>query len=179
MLALPGRLLDAVFPAKPEAVPGVQADLTPDFEEIAFSVLRLPREPVIVPPEISISEVADLSVVPEPPQAPGGYGPSGAPGIAGSYGPPTDTRFFPPVPRLIVPPDLADLHVSALKIDIRILVGTDGHPLEIDLPDTLLDRETRRRLMESVASFRFEPARRGNQTVPAWINLPLELEARE
>jgi hypothetical protein len=179
MLALPGRLLEAVFPAKPETVPGLQADLTPDFEEIAFSVLRLPREPVIVPPEISFSEVADLPVIPEPPRAPGGYGTSGSPGIPGSYGDPTDTRFFPPVPRLIVPPDLADLNVSTLKIDIRILVGTDGHPLEIDLPDTLSDRETIRRLMESAARFRFEPARRGNQTVPAWIDLPLELEAGE
>lgn len=176
LLALPGRFIETVFPTKHEAVHDMPTDLTPDFEEIAISVVRMPGEPAPLPAEIMIADDTEPSVAMEPSQP---SAPEAGPPLPAGYGNSdshSDTRFFPPVPRLIVPPELHDLEVSVLNIDIRILVGIDGRPVEIELPETLADPEIRKRLLESAARFRFEPARKGDLPVASWISLPLELE---
>lgn len=78
---------------------------------------------------------------------------------------------------MIVPPQTDNLEISTLSIDIRILVGVDGRPVKIEIPDNLTDPEIRKRLLESAARFRFEPARKGDLPIASWISLPLELEA--
>ena len=177
LLALPGGFLETVFPARVAPIHTAITDLTPDFEDIAISVIAMSGEPAAVPAEtwepeeaavVAPAEVLQPSVPGTGSPKPGGYGDSDSP---------ADTRFFPPIPRLIVPPALDDLDVSTLSISIRILVGTDGRPVEIELPESLVDSEIRRRLMASVGRFRFEPARKGDLPVRSWISLPLQLEA--
>lgn len=70
LLALPGRLIETVFPARPEVVCGMPADLTPDFEDIAISVIRMSREPSPAPVEARIAEDVDPDMGPQPPQLP-------------------------------------------------------------------------------------------------------------
>jgi hypothetical protein len=177
LLALPGGFLERVFPARTAPVQALITDLTPDFEEMSISIIAMSGEPAIAAEESWEPEEA-AAVVPEEPLQPsvpgtgslepGGYGDSD------SY---ADTRFFPPIPRLIVPPALDDLDISTLNINIRILVGTDGRPVEVELPEALVNPELRRRLMTSAGRFRFEPARKGDLPVQSWISLPLQLEA--
>jgi hypothetical protein len=90
-----------------------------------------------------------------------------------------EPQFFPPVPRYIVPPDLQDLGIRSIRLDIRILVSALGEPLEVVLPDSLGDEELRRRVIRSARRFRFEPARKGDRPVSAWVDLPLVLESTE
>ena len=177
LLALPGGFLETVFPARTAPANTATTDLTPDFEDLAISVITMSGEPTVAPAETWEPEEAatDAPVEPLGPSVPAAGAPeSGGYGDSDSH---ADTRFFPPIPRLIVPPALDDLDISTLSINIRILVGTDGRPVEIDLPETLADPEIRRRLTASAARFRFEPARKGDLPVTAWISLPLQLEA--
>ncbi len=177
LLALPGGFLETVFPARIAPIPIAITDLTPDFEDIAISVIAMSGQPTAAPAETWEPQEAAVVVPAEvlQPSLPGTGSPK--PGGYGDSDSPADTRFFPPIPRLIVPPALDDLDVSTLNVNIRILVGTDGRPVEIELPESLVDSEIRRRLMASVGRFRFEPARKGDLPVRSWISLPLQLEA--
>jgi hypothetical protein len=177
LLALPGGFLDKMFPPRTESADTRAMDLTPDFEDLAISVITMPGQPASTPVEAWEADEEAQSAAEESfqPSVPG-IGPP-EPGGLGDSDSHADTRFFPPIPRLIVPPDLYDLDISTLSIDIRILVGTDGRPVEIELPETLVDPEVRRRLHASAGRFRFEPARKGDLPVQSWISLPLQLEA--
>ncbi len=177
LLALPGGFIETVFPSRTAPVRTAVADLTPDFEDIAMGVIAMSEEPAVEPPERWEPEqaAATVSVEPHQPSMPGTG--SLEPGGYGDSDSHADNRFFPPIPRLIVPPALDDLDISTLSINIRILVGTDGRPMEIELPETLVDLELRRRLMTSAGRFRFEPARKGDLPVTSWVSLPLQLEA--
>ncbi len=88
-----------------------------------------------------------------------------------------EPQFFPPVPRYIVPPDLDDLGIRSIRLDLRILVSASGEPVEVVLPDTLGNEEIRRRVIRSARRFRFEPARKGDRPVSSWVDLPLVLES--
>lgn len=177
MLTLPGRVFRVVFPEESVKAGYVSTDLTPDFREIALGIVEIPAEvpPIALPTDEA--EPADLPPAPEEAGNPAGDQASRGTGGRGDRESHADTRFFPPIPRLIVPPDIGNLEVSILRVNIRILVGADGLPKEIELPDTLSHGEIRRRVLESAAHFRFEPARRGDLPVAAWINVPLEFEA--
>jgi outer membrane biosynthesis protein TonB len=177
MLALPARLFQVVFPEESVEVGYGSSDLTPDFQEIAFGVVEIPVEVPLPTPPAEETEPADKAPVPEHARRMGGDHDSRRSGAQGEGESHADTRFFPPIPRLIVPPNIENLEVSILKVNIRILVGADGRPKEIELPDTLSHGEIRRRVLESAARFRFEPARMGDLPVAAWIDLPLEFEA--
>jgi hypothetical protein len=179
LLALPQRLFELVFPERPEEVHVIPGDLTPDFQEIALNDIRISVDEVSAPPEILPAEETDPAVEPEPSLSMDGTGalPEGSGSGAPDYH--VDTRFFPPVPRLIVPPNLDDMGIATIAIEIRILVGVDGRPVRIEIPDTLASREMRAILVESAARFRFEPARMGDLPVPAWISLPLELRGSQ
>ena len=177
LLALPSGFLERAFPPRTEPLETEPADLTPDFEEIAISIIAMSGEPAAAtleawePEEAAPAPSEDIFHAARPgtgPPKPGGYGDSDSR---------ADTRFFPPIPRLIVPPDLDDLKVSELSISIRILVGTDGRPVEIELPESLVDPEIRSRLTASARRFRFEPARKGDLPVQSWVSLPLQLQS--
>jgi len=177
LLALPSGFLETLFPPRTAPSETAPTDLTPDFDAMAISIISMPGEPGAASAEAGETEDA----VPAPPveafhAALPGTGPP-EPGGQGDSPSSADTRYFPPVPRLIVPPDLDDLGISNLDIRISILVGTDGRPVEIRLPDSLVDPEIRSRLMASAGRFRFEPARKGDSPIQSWISLPLELEA--
>jgi hypothetical protein len=177
LLALPRGFLQTLFPARTMPFETSGRDLTPDFEDIALSVVTMSGKQAVLPVETQeMEEAAVLSQAEAYHTALPGIGPP-EPGRRGNSDSHADTRFFPPIPRLIVPPTLDDLDISSLSVSIRVLVGTDGRPLRIELPESLVDPEIRRRLMVSVDRFRFEPARKGNLPVESWISLPLQLEA--
>jgi protein TonB len=175
LLALPASLIELVFPPKPQEVFTAPADLTPDFEAIAISLISVGGEVMPQTFEPTPAE-EDQPAVLGPPRPPGAGPGSTERGGGGDSGRLADTRFFPPVPRLIIPPEIDNLGVSALNVDIRILVGADGFPVEVDIPDSLVDSEIGKRLLESAARFRFEPARQGDLPVASWISLPLQLQ---
>lgn len=87
-----------------------------------------------------------------------------------------EPRFYPPVPRLIVPPSVQNLDLTGLTITLRILVDKEGRPMEVILVNAPENQMVCDRVMEAAREFRFRPARRGTETVEAWIELPLNLE---
>lgn len=86
-----------------------------------------------------------------------------------------EPRFYPAVPRLIVPPSVEDLDLADLTITLRILVNKYGRPLEVVIVNAPEDQKVYERLMEAAMGFRFNPARRGDEPVESWIELPLNL----
>ena len=86
-----------------------------------------------------------------------------------------EPRFYPPVPRLIVPPSVENLDLADLTIALRILVSRQGRPLEVVIVNPPEDRLVYDSVMEAAKEFRFSPARRGEEPVEAWIELPLNL----
>lgn len=84
--------------------------------------------------------------------------------------------FYPPVPRLIVPPSVQNLDIKDLTITLQILVNKWGRPMEVIIVNAPEDEVVYDRIMEAARQFRFRPARRGNEPVEAWIELPLNLE---
>jgi hypothetical protein len=180
LLAAPHGLIEMVFPERPETAESQPGDLTADFGQHALKVIDIAPDEVPAVADVLPVEATE-DAVPDPLPGPAGP-PDGADiplqgGGSGSVGGESDTRFFPPVPRLIVPPNLGDLGIAHLSVRIRILVGVDGRPASIEIPDTLANQEVRGLLLESAAGFRFEPARVGKTPVSAWVDLPLELRA--
>jgi protein TonB len=101
-----------------------------------------------------------------------------APGAGGDEGilVAPETRYYPPVPRLIVPPSVENLDLEDLTVTLRILVDKWGRPVEVIIVNAPEDRLVHDRIMEAARQFRFRPARRGDSPVEAWIELPLNLE---
>ena len=171
LLLVPMRIFDAVFPRDRVGPHGLPKDLTPDFSEIAIAVVQVPQVPVVEAVEGPFEEMDEILF-------PRVAGPAVPPTEGGGQGyPDIKPPYFPPRPRLIVPPPLEDLDITGLRISLRILVGPNGHPQEVIIPDSLENQEIRRRLMESARRFRFEPAKRGDLPVASWIDLPLVLES--
>jgi hypothetical protein len=171
LLFVPMRIFEAVFPRDRAQSYGLPRDLTPDFSEVAIAVVQMPQVPVVEAVDGPVEEIDDIlfprvaSPAIPPTEGGGGGHPAAAP------------QYFPPRPRLIVPPHLDDLDISDVRISLRILVGINGRPEEVIISDSLENQEIRRRLMESARKFRFEPARRGDLPVASWIDLPLVLES--
>jgi protein TonB len=111
---------------------------------------------------------------------PSGEGPDvGAePGAGGDQGlvAAEQPRFYPPVPRLIVPPSVENLDIKDLTITLRILVDREGRPVQVVIVNPPDDVKVYERVMEAAEEFRFTPARRGDEPVESWIELPLNLE---
>jgi outer membrane biosynthesis protein TonB len=179
----PARLFELVFPQDRVTSSEGPRDLTPDFAEISLSIIPLPEEP---PPEVPMPQPLDMEKVqlqidPQPKPTvsakPGDPKPADDRHGLGEDSQPNRSHFFPPRPRLIVPPTLEDLDVSVIRINLRILVDKNGYPEKVVLPDSLTDDEIRKRLLESAMKFRFEPARKGDLPVTSWIDLPLVFES--
>ncbi len=88
-------------------------------------------------------------------------------------------------PQLIwmIYPDLSkgDLgNVSSIRITLNILVDHTGQPLDVTIADeTLLNRSAKQIVLESARTSVFRPARKDNQSVKCWVQVPLELEVGE
>lgn len=174
LLLVPVHIFEAVFPRDRVRSYGLPKDLTPDFSEIAIAVVQVPLVPVVEAVDGPVDEIEEIEEILFP-RASSPAIPSAESGGEGY--PYLRLQYFPPRPRLIVPPPLEDLDITDLKVSLRILVGTNGRPQEVIIPDSLENEEIRGRLMESARKFRFEPARRGDLPVASWIDLPLVLES--
>jgi len=184
LLLLPAHIFQTVFPRRAPRLGGGLRDLTPDFAEVAIAILRLPAGPVVEVVEEVFEEVEEVEEIPESvPSAAlsresSGDGSGTERGPEGSGGEPAgEAVFFPARPRLIVPPGLEDLKIESLRVDLKILVGADGVPKEVIIPDSLAGSEIGLRLAESARRFRFEPAKKGDLPIASWIDLPLLLES--
>jgi hypothetical protein len=186
LLALPVAILEVVFPTGPAPVPRAGKDLTPDFRDIALHLVEPPADAGQAARTGKAGEIQPVDEGPTLPEPelrvaggeaglPAPVGTATEPGAGGGR-PGIESGFFPPVPRLVVPPDLSDLNVARLSVLVRVLVGTDGRPAEIEIPDTLSNSLVRERILESIAGWRFEPAHEGGIPVRAWTDMPLELE---
>jgi hypothetical protein len=188
LLLLPADFYRTIFPRRTVGSGGGMRDLTPDFAEVAIAILLPPAEPVAelaeeVPEEAEETEeepVATPSVAPSVESS--GEGGGTGEGIDGSGGeaagePTGEAVFFPARPRLIVPPALEDLEIKSLRVDLKILVGADGVPEQVVIPDSLAGSEIGLRLEESARRFRFEPAKKGDLPISSWVDLPLLLES--
>jgi protein TonB len=182
LILIPIHFLDIFFPRKGPTPIGTTRDLTPDFAIMAMKVITPRDQPSQLPASVTFrvpeEEEATEDQVPDIPQAiSAGQDATSQTGATGSPAGDFEPPYFPPVPRYIVPPTLDGLNIGTITLDLRILVGATGRPVEVVLPDTLTNEEVRRRLMESVRRFRFEPARRGDRPISTWIDLPLVLES--
>ena len=130
LLALPQGFLETLLPPRTLPHETAATDLTPDFEDMAISIITMPGTPTAALLEAYEPEEAATPFEETFHAALAGVGPP-EPGGGGDSDSRSDTRFFPPIPRLIVPPVMDGLDVSTLSISIRILVGTDGRPVEI------------------------------------------------
>ena len=190
LLLLPAHIFQVIFPLRAVGLGGRIRDLTPDFAEVAIAILRPPAGPVVEVAEEVFDEVEEVEEIPPgiPSTAPSAEssgdgsgaedGPDTQDGPEGSRGEPTgEAIFFPARPRLIVPPTLEDLKIESLRVDLKILVGADGVPEEVVVPDSLAGSEIGLRLAESAMRFRFEPAKKGDLPVASWVDLPLLIES--
>jgi protein TonB len=185
-ILLPARVFEPLLSYR--ATPGASPpkDLTPDFAEIAMTVIGTDQVTMPVPtetrapPSPAADRGSDLGPISQP-AAPSTDETGGAPETETGPGPAPDTEaaLFPPLPRLIVPPRLENLDAGTMTINLRILVGRSGEPEMVVVNDTLDNQEIRAAILESARRFRFEPARRGNEPVSAWIDIPIILEASD
>jgi hypothetical protein len=180
----PLRFLDTMVAGRGQQGSYPIRDLTPDFEEVALGVTDITEQSARPQADETPSEVEEALEPAPKSQAASAETPhsgdgdrSGISQGPGSLLPAVMPQFYPAKPRLIVPPPLEDIGLEVLRINIRILVGIDGCPQEIVLPDTLSNPEMVKRLTESARRFRFEPARQGDLPVESWIDLPLVLES--
>jgi hypothetical protein len=185
LILLPAQFFDVFFPReayRPDRrVSPYPRPFIPDYQVVDL----VPETEAPTTPELPV--LVDLEEYDEPVETPAQASPQpageasdeaarGGTHLGLGIAEPED-QFFPPVPRYIVPPDLEDLGVTSIRLDLRIFVSTTGEPLEIVLPDTLANEAIRYRVVESARRFRFQPARRGDRPVASWIDLPLVLES--
>ena len=126
----------------------------------------------------SPEDAADSHGAAGPPPTGRGETVSDEPGAGGDEGllVVPEPRFYPPVPRLIVPPSVQNLDIADLTVTLRILVDKEGRPIEVVIVNAPENRVVYDRILEAAKEFRFRPARRGEEPVEAWIELPLNLE---
>ena len=193
LLLLPAEIFRTIFPRRAAGPGGTLRDLTPDFAEVAIAILRPPAGSVVevtgevLEEEEVVEEAEEISPEVPPdatfPEGPGeGTGPGDGSGTEeGPEGSAAEAAgeavFFPARPRLIVPPTLEDLEIESLRVDLKILVGADGVPEQVVIPDSLAGSEIGLRLEESAMRFRFEPAKKGDLPISSWVDLPLLLES--
>jgi hypothetical protein len=187
LILLPAQFFDVFYPRE-AYVPDEHtfrplADFIPDYRLVDLApeteTPTAPEEPVLIEIEEYHTPVeTPAQASPQPAGEASDEAARGGTHLGLGIAEPED-QFFPPVPRYIVPPDLEDLGVTSIRLDLRIFVSTTGEPLEIVLPDTLANEAIRYRVVESARRFRFQPARRGDRPVASWIDLPLVLESAE
>ncbi len=56
---------------------------------------------------------------------------------------------------------------------LRVLVGRDGAPLKVEVDQSSRSRALDRAALDAVKDWRFVPARRGTETIEAWVRVPV------
>lgn len=56
---------------------------------------------------------------------------------------------------------------------LRVLVGRDGAPLKVEVDQSSRSRALDRAALDAVKDWRFVPARRGAETIEAWVRVPV------
>lgn len=171
ILLLPGHVYEVFFPSTSPEDSGPPSDLMPDFEQYAIHVVYIddeePQVEIVTNPAVEVAPPAGEGVTTG--EEPGSGGDEGLLVVP-------EPRFYPPVPRLIVPPSVQNLDLADLTVTLRILVDREGRPMEVVIVNAPENRVVYDRVMEAAREFRFRPARRGTEPVEAWIELPLNLE---
>ena len=62
---------------------------------------------------------------------------------------------------------------------LRVLVTTEGLPARVDLQKSSGSAHLDRAAIETVKGWRFKPARRGNEAVEGWVDVPVVFNLRE
>lgn len=92
----------------------------------------------------------------------------------------TDLVDKPPELIWMIYPELSRAglnNVSSVQVTLSVLVDFCGKPLEVTITDeTLMDNSAKQIILESARTSVFNPARKDNQSVRCWVQLPLELE---
>lgn len=65
------------------------------------------------------------------------------------------------------------------EVELRVRVSTAGHPLTVEVAGSSGSERLDAAALQAVRQWRFEPARRGDQAVEAWVRVPIlfKLEA--
>ncbi len=56
---------------------------------------------------------------------------------------------------------------------LRVLVGRDGAPLKVEVDQSSRSRLRDHAAQDAVKGWRFVPARRGAETIEAWVRVPV------
>jgi len=56
---------------------------------------------------------------------------------------------------------------------LRVLVGRDGAALKVEVDQSSRSRTLDHAALDAVRQWRFVPARRGTETVEAWVRVPV------
>ena len=62
---------------------------------------------------------------------------------------------------------------------LRVLVTTEGLPARVDLQKSSGSAHLDRAAIETVKGWRFKPARRGNEAVEGWVDVPVVFNLRD
>ncbi len=86
----------------------------------------------------------------------------------------------PPELIWMIYPDLLNAglgNVSSVQVTLNILVDCNGKPLEVTIADeTSIGHSAKQIVLESAGTSQFKPARKDNQSVRCWVQVPLVLE---
>lgn len=64
------------------------------------------------------------------------------------------------------------------KVVLRVFVTPDGHPSQIELKTGSGSSRLDKAAQDAVARWKFEPARRGNEAISAWVLVPIVFNLR-
>ena len=151
----------------------------PPPPKIRHQPLPAPVERVVEPPPILIealtpSPIAVPPPAPTPPQPPveAAYAPVPAPPAPAPITPPRFNADYlqnpaPPYPAL------ARRMREQGKVLVRVLVSTDGVAEQIELKSSSGSTRLDQSALDTVKSWKFVPARQGDQKVSAWVVVPI------
>lgn len=87
----------------------------------------------------------------------------------------TETSFFEaPVPVKVVQPVQIPSHHESTELTLTMTIDENGKPRNVEVASKT-DQEAYKRLRATVAQWRFKPARKNGENVPAKVVLPLEV----
>lgn len=92
----------------------------------------------------------------------------------------SDKVDSPPELIWMIYPDLSQAglaDVQVVQVTLSVLVDYSGKPLEVTIADEIsIGHSAKQIILESARTSVFKPARKNNQSVNCWVQIPLELE---
>ena len=195
------RVLDVVLvepprplPAAPEPAPPTESEATP--KSPAPTAAPRTEKPVRPPkktaeaPRVSRAELPPVNAPPEPPAEPPATQPPAREPAAAPSTPGTVARSAPsptaetaitapafnaaylsnPAPRY---PLIARRNGEQGTVTLRVLVARDGTPERVTVEQTSGSRHLDNAALETVRTWRFAPARKGDEAIEAWVLVPI------